>query len=392
MNKYMRILEDLIKIESVNNYEELVADYILDLFKDYENVETETVVSYPGRNNIIVKVKGKTAAEDSKIFAFSGHLDVVAPGEGWTHGPFSAEVIDNKMYGRGTADMKAGVAASLCAILDIIESGQDFPGEIWFLGTVGEEVGMQGALDLVEGGYLDDVDAIIIPEPTKRDDENQAIFASKGSIMYTISAQGKAAHSSMPELGINAIMTAVDYIDKVQEQFDEVTADPNYQNKNLGSTINVFSMIEGGIQVNSVPDKLVLKGNTRTVPEFGSKEAIKIFEDAIKANNMDDSKAKLSIEYDQLLDPAEAQKDNELIRSLIAAAPNKNVQVRPLIGTCELSRYINISEKIQLVVYGPGLTKNAHIVDEYVELDEYFDTIEIFKKLALNFLRGESCK
>lgn len=392
MNKYMRILEDLIKIESVNNYEELVADYILDLFKDYDKVETETVVSYPGRNNIIVKLKGKTAAEDSKIFAFSGHLDVVAPGEGWTHGPFSAEVIDNKMYGRGTADMKAGVAASLCAILDIIESGQDFLGEIWFLGTVGEEVGMQGALDLVEGGYLDDVDAIIIPEPTKRDDENQAIFASKGSIMYTISAQGKAAHSSMPELGINAIMTAVDYIDKVQEQFDEVTADPNYQNKNLGSTINVFSMIEGGIQVNSVPDKLVLKGNTRTVPEFGSKEAIRIFEDAIKANNMDDSKAKLSIEYDQLLDPAEAQKDNELIRSLIAAAPNKNVQVRPLIGTCELSRYINISEKIQLVVYGPGLTKNAHIVDEYVELDEYFDTIEIFKKLALNFLRGESCK
>lgn len=392
MNKYMKILEDLIKIESVNNYEELVADYILDLFKDYENVETETVVSYPGRNNIIVKVKGKTAAEDSKIFAFSGHLDVVAPGEGWTHGPFSAEVIDNKMYGRGTADMKAGVAASLCAILDIIESGQDFPGEIWFLGTVGEEVGMQGALDLVEGGYLDDVDAIIIPEPTKRDDENQAIFASKGSIMYTISAQGKAAHSSMPELGINAIMTAVDYIDKVQKQFDEVTANPSYQNKNLGSTINVFSMIEGGIQVNSVPDKLVLKGNTRTVPEFGSEEATKIFEDAIKTNNMDDSKAKLSIEYDQLLDPAEAQKDNELIRSLIAAAPNKNVQVRPLIGTCELSRYINISEKIQLVVYGPGLTKNAHIVDEYVELDEYFDTIEIFKKLALNFLRDESCK
>lgn len=389
MDKYIKILEDLIKIESVNNYEELVANYILDLFKDYENVDTDTVVSYPGRNNIIVKLKGKSAAEDRKVFAFSGHLDVVAPGEGWTYGPFSAEVIDNRMYGRGTSDMKAGVAASLYAILDIIESGQEFPGEIWFLGTVGEEVGMQGALDLVEGGYLDEVDAIIIPEPTKRDNENQAIFASKGSIMYTISAKGKAAHSSMPELGINAIMTAVDYIDKVQRQFDEVTANPNYQNENLGSTINVFSMIEGGIQVNSVPDSVKLVGNTRTVPEFGSKESIKLFEDAILENNKDESKARLSIEYDQVLDPAEAGKDNELIRSLIAAAPNKNVKVRPLVGTCELSRYIHISDDIQLVVYGPGLTKNAHIVDEYVELDEYFDTIEIFKKLALNFLRGE---
>ncbi len=142
MDKYIKILEDLIKIESVNNYEELVANYILDLFKDYENVDTDTVVSYPGRNNIIVKLKGKSAAEDRKVFAFSGHLDVVAPGEGWTYGPFSAEVIDNRMYGRGTSDMKAGVAASLYAILDIIESGQEFPGEIWFLGTVGEEVGM----------------------------------------------------------------------------------------------------------------------------------------------------------------------------------------------------------------------------------------------------------
>lgn len=392
MDKYLKILEDLIKIESVNDHEELVVDYIQELFKDYDNVETETVVSYPGRANIIVKLKGNTDSEDNKIIAFSGHLDVVSPGEGWTCGPFSAEISDNKMYGRGTSDMKAGVAASLYAILDIIDSEEEFPGEIWFLGTVGEEVGMQGALDLVEGGYLDEVDAIIIPEPTKRDNENQAIFASKGSIMYTISAQGKAAHSSMPELGINAIMTAVDYIDKVQKQFDEVTADPNYQNKNLGSTINVFSMIEGGIQVNSVPDKLILKGNTRTVPEFGSKEAIRIFENAIKENNNDESKAKLSIEYDQLLDPAEAQRDNQLIRSLIAAAPDKNVQVRPLIGTCELSRYINISDNIQLVVYGPGLTKNAHIVDEYVELDEYFDTIEIFKGLALNFLRGENYK
>lgn len=383
MEKYIDILKDLIQIKSVNDNEKEVAEYIQDLFKDYDNVETELIESYPGRDNIIVKVKGK---EEGKIFALSGHLDVVEAGEGWTHDPFSGHIEDGKMYGRGTSDMKAGLAASIYALLEILEEGADFSGEIWLLGTVGEEVGMQGALDLVEGKYLDGVDAILISEPTKRDGENQAIFASKGSIMYEVKAKGKAAHSSMPEIGINAIMTIVHYIRKVQDEFDKVTANPAYQNKNLGSTINVFSIIEGGIQFNSVPDFASIKGNIRTVPEFGSEESIKILQDAIDENNKDDSKAKLSLDLIQVLDPAEADKDTDLIKALKDSTPGKNVQVRPLTGTCELSRYTHISDDIQLVVYGPGLTKNAHIIDEYIELDEYKDAIETFKNTALKFL------
>lgn len=383
MEKYIDILRDLIQIQSVNDNEKKVAEYIQGLFKDYDNVETELVESYPGRDNIIVKIKGK---EEGKIFAFSGHLDVVEAGEGWTQDPFSGHVEDGKMYGRGTSDMKGGLAASIYAILEILEEGSNFPGEIWLLGTVGEEVGMKGALDLVEGKHLDGVDAILISEPTKRDGENQAIFASKGSIMYEVKAKGKAAHSSMPEIGINAIMTIVDYIRKVQDKFDEVTANPDYQNEHLGSTLNVFSIIEGGIQFNSVPDFASIKGNIRTVPEFGSEESIKILQDAIDENNKDESKAKLSLDLVQVLDPAEADRDTDLIKALKESAPDKNVQVRPLTGTCELSRYTHISDDIQLVVYGPGLTKNAHIIDEYIELDEYKDAIETFKNTALKFL------
>lgn len=383
MEKYNKILKDIIQIESVNDHEREVAEYIEDLFKDYENVETEIIDSYPGRSNILVKLKG---SKPGKVFAISGHLDVVAPSEGWTHPAFSGEIVDGKMYGRGTADMKAGVAAGLYTLLDFIEEKTEFPGEIWFIGTVGEEVGMQGALDLVEGNHLDNVNAIIIPEPTKRDGENQAIFASKGSIMYTITSMGKTAHSSMPDLGINAIAPLAEYIIKVQKQFDEITETKEYQNENLGSTINVFSVIEGGLQFNSVPDKAVLKGNIRTVPEFGSERAIKVLQDAIDENNADPKKAKLSLHLEQVLDAAESKKDSDLIEALKESAPNKNVTVRPLIGTCELSRYTHISDDIELVVYGPGLTKNAHIVDEYIELDEYYDTIEIFKKTALNYL------
>lgn len=87
-----------------------------------------------------------------------------------------------------------------------------------------------------------------------------------------------------------------------------------------------------------------------------------------------------------MLDPAEASRENDLIDALIESAPDKNVKIKPLIGTCELSRFIHISDDIQLLVYGPGLTQQAHVVDEYIELDEYVDTIRIFKDTALKFL------
>lgn len=383
MEKYIDVLKRLIEFKSVNDGEKEVAEYIASLFEGKDNVETEIVDSYPGRSNIIVKLKGKNPG---KVFAISGHLDVVAAAEGWTHDPFTPEIIDGNLYGRGTCDMKAGVAAGIYMLLDFIEEKTEFDGELWLIGTVGEEVGMQGALDLVEGHYLDAVDAIIVPEPTKRDGENQAIFASKGSIMYAVNAEGKTAHSSMPELGINAIMTLAEFILKVQKAFDEVTANKEYQNDNLGSTINVFSMIEGGLQFNSVPDKASVKGNIRTVPEFSCDDSIELLNKFIDENNEDESKAKLSLDLVQVLDAAESKKDSKLIEALKASAPNKNVCVRPLIGTCELSRYIHIKDDIDLLVYGPGLTKMAHKVDEYIELDEYYDTIEIFKKTALKYL------
>ena len=386
MKRHLRILQELIQIPSVNDGEEAVANYIAGLFKDYKTIETQIVPSYPGRDNILVKLKGTSPG---KIFAVSGHLDVVETGDGWTHPPFEGTIEGNKMYGRGTCDMKAGVAAALAMMLDLADEGADFAGEIWFIGTVGEEVGMQGALDLVEGGYLDKVDGIVIPEPTKRDGENQAIFASKGSIMYTIYGEGKAAHSSMPELGINAIMTAAEFIQNTQKEFDDVTNNPDYHNEELGATLNVFSVIEGGRQFNSVPDHVVMKGNARTVPEFDSARAVELLQHAVDKNNEDPEQATLTLELNQVLDAAQSKKESALIRALKEAGKDKNIQVRPLIGTCELSRYIHLPQDVDLVVYGPGLTKMAHKIDEYIEIDEYEDTIRIFKDMAKIFTQSK---
>lgn len=108
----------------------------------------------------------------------------------------------------------------------------------------------------------------------------------------------------------------------------------------------------------------------------------------VDANNENPENATLTLELNQVLDAAQAKKDTALIRALKEAGKDKNVQVRPLIGTCELSRYIHLGD-VELVVYGPGLTKMAHKIDEYIEIDEYEDTIRIFKDTAVAFTESK---
>ncbi len=381
LEDYQKILGDLIQFPSINDGEEAVACYIKELF-DQHQIESTIYPVEAGRANIVAKIKG---SKPGKIFAISGHLDVVATGDvsSWKHDPFAGEIEDGRMYGRGTADMKAGVAAGAIALIELKESQIDFPGEVWFIGTVGEEIGMIGAKALVDEGILDDVDAVIIPEPTNG---NQAIYANKGSIQFQVTAKGKAAHSSAPHLGVNAIMTACKYILRVQERFDEISQDPKYHNSEMGNTLNVFSTIEGGSQINSVPDLAVFQGNVRSVPEFGTKEVCELFESVIEEMNQDPSNAELSIHYHQILDAAQSAKDSDLIKALLVSAKDKKIEVLTTAGATELSRYRQISDDIQMVVYGPGLTENAHIVDEWIDLEEYYDCIEILKETAIHFL------
>ena len=122
------------------------------------------------------------------------------------------------------------------------------------------------------------------------------------------------------------------------------------------------------------------------MPEFGTKEVCELFESVIEEMNQDPSNAELSIHYHQILDAAQSAKDSDLVKALLASAKDKKIEVLTTAGATELSRYRQISDDIQMVVYGPGLTENAHIVDEWIDLEEYYDCIEILKETAIYFL------
>ena len=185
----IKVLADIVEIPSVNDDEVSVAKYIRDLFAKY-GIESKILKVKGNRANLVAEI-----GEKGPILGFSGHLDVVAAKEsdGWHSDPFKLVERDGKLYGRGTSDMKSGVAAMIVSLIELQQKGLK-NGRIRLMLTMGEEIGEEGSAYFYEHGYMKDVSALVISEPTYY----RIIYAEKGSLDLKITSRGKAAHSSMP--------------------------------------------------------------------------------------------------------------------------------------------------------------------------------------------------
>lgn len=172
--------QELVRIPSVyrpqlNQGEEQAAAWVRDRFEEI-GLETHWQVVAPARPNVIGILPG---TEGRRTLMFEGHTDVVTEGDpkAWTYGgPFSAEIVDGKMYGRGANDMKGGLVAAICAAKAILDSGLKLRGDILIGALVDEEGRMIGVKDFVERGWAGRVDAAIICEP----EENHLCICQKG--------------------------------------------------------------------------------------------------------------------------------------------------------------------------------------------------------------------
>ena len=378
--KKIKILQDVIQIETVNDNEVAVAEYFKDLFNEYE-IDSKLVEYSPKRANLVAEIKGE---KPGKVLIFNGHSDVVAAGdpEDWTHPPFAGVIEDGKLYGRGATDMKAGLTALALAMIEIKEQDLLKAGTIRFIITVGEEIGMYGSKQMTEEGYVDDADAIIVGEPKMGN--GKIVTAHKGSVQYEIISYGRSAHSSMPELGINSIQQIVDFIPVANEKIAEAAS--KGENEKLGRMLNAFTFIDGGDQINSIPAITKLKGNGRTVPEVDNE----MFLDALNAsideiNNQIEGRLELNIMQNN---PAvESDFDTDLIQSFRNVA---NVEIEPvgMTGATDASNFGRIEKDFDLAIYGPGVMEVAHQVDEYVEIDDYLNFIDLYQKVAQDYLNN----
>ncbi len=314
MNKAekLAILDDLIRLETVNGHEKQVADYLQALFTAHK-IHTELHAYAPDRVNLIATL----AKGDGPILGFTGHQDVVAPvaADEWTYGPFNPKHHDGKIFGRGTSDMKSGLAGLAIAMIELSQD-PNFHGNIKFLATVGEELGELGAQKLAADGYVNDVHALVVGEPSNASADivlkklmgsgliqlpaqqpehygrHSFFCAHKGSIVYKIIARGKAAHSSMPEVGINALDNLVTFYNAQKAYFETIT---QYSDDILGRTTPAITILNAGDQDNTIPDYAEMTVKIRTIPEYNNDRLTKDIQALITKLQAQDPKMNLEM-------------------------------------------------------------------------------------------------
>src|SRR6185436_14634595 len=206
------------------------------------------------RTSLVAEIGGD---DDRAPICFTGHIDVVPLGAApWSHDAFAGETDGDKLYGRGSTDMKSGIAALVAAAIELAPQLAKGPGLVLVI-TAGEEVGCEGARFLADHKLLPRAGAIVVAEPTA----NYPYIGHKGLAWFEIETTGVTAHGSMPEVGDNAIVKMAKVIGDL-ERFEFPVKDHAVMGK---PTLNVGT-IQGGLNTNSVPDRAKITVDTRTVP------------------------------------------------------------------------------------------------------------------------------
>lgn len=315
-------------------------------------------------------VAQKGCGSNSLPVIFTGHFDTVPLGAvPWKADPLGGEIEDGKIYGRGSSDMKGGVAAMVVAAIRAFEEGTP-PEGVRLLLTAAEENGCQGAKHLVSTyGKLGRTQGIVVGEPTA----NIPAIGHKGGLYLNLKTRGKTAHSSMPHLGENAIYKAARAILKV-EKFDfGKEEDPL-----LGfSTLNVGKM-QGGINLNSVPDHAEFTIDARTTTKVEHRKLLE------RLTNELGEEVNIEVLVD--LQAVSSDESNSFVQSVYAGCGIQTGQA----GFPKSLPYLTDGAVLQpaysgtpTVILGPGQPEMAHKTDEYCYTENIEKAVEIYKNIIL---------
>lgn len=371
------ILQDVLRFKSVNDHEEEVAKYLQALLEEF-GIASSLVEYAPGRSNLVAELTG---GAPGKTLGFTGHLDVVSAGDEseWIHPPFDAVIDGNKLYGRGSTDMKGGTVGLVLAMIELKEKAIPFNGKIKLLATVGEEIGTVGAKQLTALGYADDLDGLLVAEPSGA---GSLVTAHKGSMSYKVTSFGKSSHSSMPQEGVNSINQLAEFIVRANSAMAEISE--AYDNPKLGRTTHAVTIINGGNQINSIPEKAVVEGNIRSIPDYDNTKIITLMEAIIEDINQA-IEGRLEIEWTQNNYPVEKPEDSDLVKAAQAIVGDL-----PIIGispTTDAAQFTQSKTNFDFLLHGPGVPTLPHQLNEYIEIDDYLQFIDRFQAIALEYLK-----
>lgn len=388
-DELVSLVQDLVRIPSHTLYPKReceIADYLIKLCQK-EGLECWLQPADGERCNVIAVIRGDGTG---KTLMFNGHTDTV-PVEGMD-APFDPVIRDGYMYGRGSTDMKGGVGAMLYAMIMLKRMGVQLKGDLYFCGVIDEDAAKStGSRVVAQEGPI--TDYAIIGEPTSL----YPVIAHKGIDYFQIDFNGRAAHSSRPDTGANAIYAASDYVSVIRQKI--IPDFGKLSHKYLGSpTVNV-GLISGSARINKayllgksetfagvVPDQCSVYLDVRwipcqSVPEI-QEQLNAILPEVLERN----PGVSANVSYIPLPRPAmEISEDDTLTQTLlrnVAAVSPKTAELTGSQGFMDSGILYGIAG-IKSLVFGPGDIALAHSIGEKLKVEELFLAAEIFARTAV---------
>lgn len=371
------LTQDLLRFNTINppGNEDELCDYLTKLLKS-ANFECMNVDFAPRRRSIVARIPG---AADRANICFTGHVDVVPLGDRpWDHPPFAAEIVDGKLFGRGSSDMKSGIAAFVVAAMRTAELARA-KGGISLIITAGEETGCEGAFYIAAQkqviDFIGNVGCFVVAEPTA----NEPIIGHKGAYWLRAKAEGVTAHGSMPERGDNAfykIAKGALLLEKYQ--FDN----PPHELMGQG-TLNVGTA-KAGLNINSVPDAAEMTLDIRSVPGQSHRHIYGCLCKTLGPN----IKLETIMDVEGIYTPP----DHPWIQNVYAhceAINGERPTPKSISYFTDASALKGLIGDPPTVVLGPGQPEMAHQTNEFCYTEKITQSTSLFERLIIDWQNNE---
>ncbi len=352
----------------------------------------------PQRPNVICDWAGSDFdPARHRTLLFEGHSDVVTEGDRsrWRHDPFGAELEEGpdgeRLYGRGSADMKGGVAAAIVALEAVRQTCPTLTGRIR-LGIVVDEEGMMlGIKDFIARGWADDVDGAIICEP----EEQELCLVQKGAMRLHVRVRGVMAHGAMPYAGVNPIAGLIRFLSAVEDlqEAEQACLGPH---EHLGlpwlTPTVVAAPVRGEAQLNVMPDEAYAALDVRTVPGQDHDRLHARLREAADAVVRATPRLTIELEWFESRPWTETPADDPLVRALALAYPLVFDRPAPYGGVPGATdgTFLRATAGIPIVTVGPGDRTIPHQVDEFVRTGDLVQAARLYAAAAVTYLAGEA--
>ena len=362
--KLVSLLKDLVKIDSVNptlvpgaKGESEIAEFISDWMNGL-GLKTQLVEVEKGRPNVVGVLKGSGRG---KSIMLNGHIDTVGA-DYMTIDPFDPKIEGTKLYGRGSYDMKGGLAASMGAVQALVEAGVELKGDIVLAGVCDEEYASVGTEHLMKNTK---VDAAIIGEPT----EFNILIAHKGFAWIDLVTHGFAAHGSAYKIGVDAIVKMGHVLIGI-EALQSILEEEKHPLVGPGSVH--ASIIEGGRELSTYPDRCKLEIERRLIPGETRGDVDEEMKNLLISLSEGDPKFKAEYDITFYRGPMEVSRDEEICK-LLYEESKKVLGIEPKFvgGAGWLDTQIISEYGIPAVAFGPS-GEGAHAAVEWVDIDSVY--------------------